>query len=94
MIHVCLNFRHCRLAIYRAGHQCCIQPQLFLHHLANVFIKILCRIRKSGKDENLLIARIDRRRNLLTNDAIQLVQFEVVFRRDILHHGNQVRKTF
>ena len=86
MIHFRLESGNCCFAIHGTGNKCSMQPKFFSGHLTYMLVNIIRCICKGSKDQHFLVSRIDGGRCLLPDHTQQLVQFEIIFRCDILDH--------
>ena len=93
-VDVHAEFRHGGSAVRIAGDHRRVQTVPLGHVGAHVFVEVLRRIRKRGKDDDFLVAGVDRMGDFVVDTRQQVLQFVVVLRRDVLYHLDQQIKVF
>ena len=71
-----------------------MQTSSLLNERSDILIDILCRIRESCKDDDLLVIGINRMGKLLSQVFYQHLQFAVVHWCDVFEHRQQQAKDF
>ena len=89
-VKIASQFRNCGPAINRTGNHSCVQTEFFFGISAYMLIKILRCIGKGRKDDNFLVACIQRMLNFIVDEFEQLVQLIILLRRYPLHQCQQL----
>ena len=75
-------------------YHCGIKTKIVFYVGANICIKILCRIGKSGENNNFFVGSVNGIFDFIFENAEKCLQFVVVFGSDITHHKAKQIKNF